>query len=218
VPVAPAAGVPRLPAAAPVAPTPPPATDVRRYGITDLEALAAQQGWRELVEHLGDIAPAERDERWQRLAERAATGHLETLARVNDRLGALAAAEGLPQRFPTLRRSAAFMQKRAEVGLAGFEACYATSQGGADCTGRLLGFVDDDADNAELMLRAGRLVIRRQFAYVAAPFFRRALRDRAGPACEDRELGRAAAEALKLPKNDPLHADGAAIAKACNLD
>ncbi len=188
------------------------------YTLSDLRALESTKAWRELVEHLGDIAPAARDANWQALAEHGSTELLETLAIDQEPLHAAAVADELTKRFPTLTTSRSFMRKRAELGLRGFTACFQQSRSGVACTERLLGFVRSDPENHELAMDAGRLVSQRQFAYAAVPFFRVAVVGNAdnGAMCDDEALKSATAAALtNLPGAHPLCADARKVLFAC---
>jgi hypothetical protein len=175
-----------------------------KYSMSDLAALEENESWSELVDHLGDIPPSKRDGAWQRTAERATTAMLTAAATDKEQFLALALADDFTKRYPHLRRSKTFMDKRAEVGLAGFAACFRGSWGGGDCTERLLGFVDADPDNKKLALEAGKLVRLNQMAYAAVPFFERAVaggKNTAG--CSDEDLQLAVMSGLALPKPDP---------------
>jgi hypothetical protein len=188
------------------------------YTLDDLTALEQQRGWTELVDHLDDIPPAQRAAPWQGLAERGSVGLLTTLATDKEPFAAVAAADALTKRFPTLTSSASFMAKRAEVGLEAFKVCYQRSHSGAACTDRLIGYVQADPDNTALAMAAGRLIVVNQFPYVAVRAFKLAVVGKTGRAreCADPELKRAlrAAES-SLPKGDPITVDAKQLRLAC---
>jgi len=115
------------------------------YTMADLLALESRESWGELIEHLEDVSPPNRDQKWEALAEKAA---IQRLAGTGDNEQTLFETEALLKRFAFLRKSKPFMKTRAEMGLKGFEACYDSSSSGAECTPRLLAFVDADPDPA----------------------------------------------------------------------
>jgi hypothetical protein len=185
----------------------------KKYSITDLNALEEQGAWTEIVEHLNDIPPSQRTGAWLKISEKAAIEYLATLDIDRDPFAALVAADQFTKQYPHLKKSSAFMQKRADVGLKGFEVCFKASYSGGECHDRLLGFVDADAKNADLAFRAGKLVRLNQFAYVAVPYFKRAVdRGMDAKSCGDEDLQLAVVAALGLPANDNRVADARAIA------
>jgi hypothetical protein len=113
------------------------------------------------------------------------------------------------------------MAKRAEVGLRGFEVCYDHSRTGAGCTERFIGFVEADASDADLAMKAGRLVIRKQNAYAGVPFFRVAVvgkeNDKQTAArCADEELKRAVRSAIdSFGNGDALYTQARQVQAAC---
>lgn len=183
------------------------------YTMADLEALQKNEGWVEAVEHLGDIPPGQRDAKWETIAGQAAVGWLATL---QDPVAALNGAEDLVKRFPQLKKNKAFMEKRADVGLKGFESCY-QNRWDNDCNARFLTFVGEDR---ALAFKAGKIVVRNQHAYYAAPFFKRGVTGlKAGSAeCKDEALQRATLAALGVPSDDVKAEAGRAVAETCLAD
>ena len=185
--------------------------------MQDLLALEKQKGWLELAQHLLDISPAQRDQAWEKLAEHAAVELLNASSTEHDVMTSLRYAEELPKRFPSLMTSKAFIDKRAEVGLKGYEACYDSSEDATVCNQRFFGFVSVDRNNTALAMKAGLLVMRKQFHYFAIPFFKVAVVGKANNAreCANAELKDATEAAVKLPDSDALHAEGVAVRNAC---
>jgi hypothetical protein len=74
---------------------------------------------------------------------------------------------------------------------------------------------DPDTDFA---MKAGRLVIRKQFVYFAVPFFKAAVTREAHPAhdCADGDLLRAVSAAVLLPTSHAMHSEGEAVQRACS--
>lgn len=165
------------------------------YELADLKALEAQQGWRELVDHLGDILPSKRDAEWNRLAERAEVGLLDTLD-LKDPPKAQRALDEIDaqlKRWAFLKQSKAFMAKRADVGLKAFGMTYSLSRhssGDDPWRDALKDFVAADALTADLPLRAGKLITSRLVASIAIPYFKPALAANRA-LCKDAEVQKA---------------------------
>jgi hypothetical protein len=198
----------------------------KRWTMKDLEALESGryreegsvpgESWRELVEHLEDIPPSERDNKWGALVERSTLKYLDALVAEKDWAGALAAAEKATGRYANLRKSRAFMEKRAEIGPKGYDlACFSKKSGTSDnCNEKLLAFVQADRDNRPLWLEATKVVIRHFNAYVAMPFARGAVEGNPA-ACGEEVVQRATLAALGLPKEDSKVKDAQVAAELC---
>lgn len=170
--------------------TPLHAEEAAKFGMEDLQALAEQESWQELLAHMNDIAPRLRKKEWKTLLGQAAVGQVAALAEVDDKWGALGTLDALVVQYPLLKKDKGFLEKRAEVGLKAFEACFANAYGGAECSEKLLAFVKVDADNSKLAFEAGRLTRLRGGPGFALPMFAQAVRDKKQVAtyCEDDQL------------------------------
>jgi hypothetical protein len=168
-----------------------------KHSMDDLKALAGQEAWTELVQHLGDIPPAKRDEAWQKLAEQGAVGYLDG---EKNQWSAFMAADGLTKQFPTLKKSPVFMAKRGEVGLKGVETCYREDPGAyAECHKNALELIAADP-STDLAFKAGKVVRLNQNAAAAVPFFAKAMKGRKGAAeCKDDDLKLAVIAGLGQP-------------------
>ncbi len=147
----------------------------KAYTMKDLQALANKGAWRELAEHLGDIAPARRDKTWEQLAEKTALGVLDLSIKEQNVLEGYYYAEALLDRFPSLKKSVKVMTKRGDVGLQAHAWCFQNSYDIEYCNKSLNTFVLKDAKNLDLAFRAGKLVRLNANHYAAAPYFRMAL-------------------------------------------
>jgi hypothetical protein len=186
------------------------------YTIIDLSALERNSAWEEIISHLEDIPPAERDAEWQRISEKAALGYTAALAKARDTYAAFLAVQELGRRHPHLMKLPEFTEKRAAVGLTAIESCFRQTWSGGECVELLLGFVDADPDNSELALRAAKLVRRSQNAYVAVPFFQRATGgEKNAKACLDEDLRLAVIAGLGLPEDDRLRAVLGGARRSC---
>ena len=187
------------------------------YALADLEALQKQSSWEELINHAEDIPPSQRAEQWNALVEEAATNYLGGLDVEKLALGGLTVADGLTRRYPTLKLSKPFMQKRADVGLRGFARCFELTVEPSDrdmCGNRLQGFSDGDPTNLDLARRAATLLAKAQARPAAAvPFFYRLIGKKKNAAeCSDEGAQRSVVAALDLPKDDPRVAMATEIA------
>src|SRR5262245_44762270 len=97
--------------------------DPQRYTLADLKAMVAQGSYREAVVHLSDIGPSARNAEWLAVAVDAATGYVGGLAGEDlaTKVWGIAALDGYPQ----LLTAPKYAKVRAEVGLRGYEACFA---------------------------------------------------------------------------------------------
>jgi hypothetical protein len=84
----------------------------------ELYKLAAHEAWLELSIRLETTPIAGRDAEWQALAEQAAVGVLVSVERRGEAFGGVMLAEAFLTKFPTLKTSAAFMNKRERLRIA----------------------------------------------------------------------------------------------------
>jgi hypothetical protein len=186
-----------------------------KHSMADLKALATSGSHDELLAHAKDIAPTKRDDGWKKMVETAAIASLEG---VSEPMPAVFHADDLVQQFPHLKASRPYMDKRASVGVKGFEACYQRSYSGVNCTERFVTFVKADAGNSKLAVDAGNLVIRNQFPYVAVRVYRFAILDRKDPptACGEPELQRAIEAAISsLLETDAIQKEALKMKAVC---
>jgi hypothetical protein len=165
------------------------------------------------VQHLGDIPPSKRNDAWQRIAEKASAGYLLQL----DTHQVLRTADDLGKRYPTLKKSKVFMAGRADAGLKAFQKTYGDSRhssGDDPWLDALKKFVEEDTVTPDLPLRAGKLINGRLVAYIAVPFYKKAIAVNAG-ACKDGDVKTSIVSAL----TDNVWADDAkGLADKCFAD
>jgi hypothetical protein len=151
------------------------ADEGKRHTLTDLQALAAQSSWKELIEHLGDVQPAERGDPWLRLAEQAGVEAFDASVARDQPALSIQLGISLLDQYPQLKTSHPFMGKRAEVGLSALARCF-DSRGQSELCGRLLTiFAAQDPDNLDLSFKAGKMASRHLKRWYTVSFFRRAL-------------------------------------------
>ncbi len=166
------------------------------YEMKDLEALEKLESWQEAVQHLGDIPPSKRNDTWQRIADKSAAGYLATL----EGHALLHSADDMLKRYPTLKKSKSFMQARADLGLKAFGKTYGDSrhsQSDDPWLAELKTFVETDTLTPDLSLRAGKTITGRLVAYIAFPFFKKAIQGASGAgACKDSDVKASLVSAL----------------------
>ena len=164
------------------------ADDRKPYTMADLRALAQQQAWGELIDHLEDIPPSSRDAEWRRVAQQAGLGALSIAGRTGPSEG-LWLSESLLGRYPVLKESRDFMSKRADLGYAAFDKCFRGRIEWADACGeRLTPFVLADPSNADLAFRVAKLVPPPVHHWYAAPAFAVAIQKKDDPRCQDPDV------------------------------
>lgn len=189
-----------------------------KLSMADLQALGDSGSNDELLEHARDIAPAKRDAKWKALVEKAAIGALEGIDTTTAPWRATSEPDSLTKRFPHLKQSRPYMDKRAEVGVKGFASCYKRSWSGVNCTEKLVSFVKADAGNSKLAVDAGNVMIREQFPYVAVRVYRFAILDKKTPptACGEAELQRSIAAAIdSLLDDDAIKKEALKMKAVC---
>jgi hypothetical protein len=188
----------------------------RVMNLSDLRALVQEGAWAELVEHLGDILPAQRDAEWQTIAKQAGLGAMS----VGGRRGAadgLYLSEALLERYPVLKESRDFMSKRAELGAQAFERCFDKERSFDACGEELKAFVRADPQNQDLAFRLGKLVPPRAHGRLAVPAFAIAIQKSDDPRCQDPDVKRAVLSGLNVPRagNEDLVAESVQLGNLC---
>ncbi len=191
----------------------------RRDSIADLDALAAQHSWRELRDHLMDIAPATRDAHWQKLVEQAAIGEVTPLASgsgsYDDKLVVI---RRYYPTFPSLAQSTAFMKLRASVGLDAFRQCFRLSIGQSEdlaaCRDGLVDFGRIEPVDPAFAKSAADLLTDESQNAAAANFY--AIEIAAGQnVCAAPEVAIATVEALEASIETSEARAGKALLESC---
>jgi hypothetical protein len=170
-----------------------------KYELADLQALEKQQSWEELVEHLGDLPPSKRDATWMKIAEHGCAALLaaDPIDEKNAE-GHIYLADRIIQRYPVLKQSKAYMEKRAEVGLKAFGFTYSQyrhSAGDDKWLDQIKQFVKDDPTTPDLPQRAAKRVQNYLIARVAWPLWKSAL-ERKASLCGDADFRKSLVDAL----------------------
>ena len=190
--------------------------DKKPYTLADLKTLVSSKSFKEAVEHLNDVPPAERNADWLDTAATAAAGYISALS--NDNLVTkVITIEQLDADVPPILKSTKYTKVRAEVGLKAYGACLQNNYWTDECLEHATKFVEGDASNVDLALKMAKLVRKNAKSWAALPFFKRALAGKpSAAACKDGDLALAVTSGLALPKDYDRAADARAIsAGAC---
>jgi hypothetical protein len=190
------------------------ADDDKAYTMEDLTALVENEGWRELLMHANDIKPRNRKGPWKKMVEQAATAELKA-AKEKGPGEAFGAAYSLPDQFPTLKKSKAFMAMRSAIGVESMDSCFAQARWGGvnECIKILDSFLSSDKKNADAHMKAGKIVRLRTTPHAsAAPYFLKAIvnqKDKKLRAewCTDEDVKLAVSSAFANPSDWPQAKD-----------
>ena len=150
------------------------AADKGPYTLADLQALVAQKSYREAVGHLSDISPSARNAAWLAVAVDAASGYVGGLAG-DDLATKVWGIEAIDAQYPQLLSSPKYTKIRAEIGLRGYEACFANSYALDACIEHATKFLDADASNTDLAFQMAKALRRNSNPHVSVTFFKRAV-------------------------------------------
>lgn len=142
--------------------------------MEELDSLARQKAWSEMVFLLKEVPAADRNARWEAMVEKASLGHLDTIA-VAAGAEAGSTANVLLEEYPSLRRSRKYLEKRIEVSLTALRKCYENPFIEDECGGRLLDLAKGESRDAVLVRRAAGIVVEKESAEAALPFLQLAL-------------------------------------------
>jgi hypothetical protein len=183
-----------------------------QYTMVDLQALADQHGWAELIAHLGDIPPSRRDDNWKTLAQEAGIGSIQDAIKHEAPVDGLVVSEQLLTAFPGVKDSPEFMAKRADVGIKAFNLCFQFDKLVETCARLMRTFVAEDPDNHDLAFRAGLIARLNLLSWTAVPYFAMALQT-GDPRCSNDQVDIAVLSGLALPPDDSDYHDALQGAK-----
>jgi len=168
-----------------------------KYTLEDLRVLDKEAKYAEVIEHITDSRPSQRDDEWNDIVHRAAVKTLEQQLTSEDPYLALDFAD---QMLDTMRDSKEFMALRAQAVINGFRSCYRDSYYGSECTEKLRAQVNMTPDDRELAFKAGKLVRLNANPSAAVPFFTMALKDSENKnGCADEDVILAVESGIELP-------------------
>lgn len=163
------------------------------YEMADLKALEKQAAWKELTEHLLDIAPSKRNAEWQALAEKACTQYLDliTIKEGKAAEAALVEVDELLKRIPQVKTGKGFMARRAALGLKVYAMSfhdYRHSQSDDAWLPKVRAFADSDPVTVDLPLRLAKLINERLVAYLSFPLVKQAIERQGKAICKDGDV------------------------------
>jgi hypothetical protein len=166
--------------------------------MTELRALDAQGGYTELWDTLSTVPPSERNAEWLGLAEKAGIAKLGLVKGEGE--GALTLADEMLVRFPTLKTSKAFMDKRFELALTGFAGSYGSSRhssGDDPWLTRVRAFGTNEARPDAPRRVAKEVILKRLIPITAFPLVKLAIEREGKAVCGDAELRQSVIDAVE---------------------
>ena len=192
-----------------------------KYSRDDIQALAEQQEWLEILEHGKDISPSERDEEWRSWIEVAAIGLLSETSRGSSH-DAYQTMQKIDERYRHLSESDDYKSKRADVGIASLQECFQNSYYANECNDALNDLVAGDKGNMELNLSAAKLVRQHMNPGLALPYFVMALEtstdEEAKAICVDPDLEIAVQRALDQSNEDTAAPAVELLDSVCHME
>ncbi|NRD68140.1 hypothetical protein HRD49_41065 [Corallococcus exiguus] len=169
--------------------------------LEDLQTLASQKAWAELLERAEDLPAPKRTDAWRALVTDAAAADVETLAPSDkEPFAATQRARALGRRYAFLPKAPRFATARDQGASKDLQRCLERDRRG--CIDTFLELTPDMGPEAAL--QAAHLVKQGHFAYVAMPLFALAVGGgKDVSACKDAALAETVIAALGLPKEDP---------------
>ena len=148
-----------------------------RYSIEQLRGLYAQRAWLDLVQHLTDVRPAQRDGAWREMLEAAADGYLGDLAELGsvDYPQFLNEIEQLEHSYPLLDSSPEYARKRDDLLVKKFAVCIRSTPERAECIAAMYTRLENPRANARTAFTAGEALVINKLSAPAVLFFHLAL-------------------------------------------
>lgn len=160
----------------------------------DLRALDKQQNYAEMMGRLKDVAPAERDEEWEGFVERASIEAISKAEVKDGRAGerVLTMMDEQLVAFPSLKKSTAWFQARADKGVQAFKwtfSNYRHATSDEQWVPKVVEFVEKDTMTKGLAQRlAKEVVAERLVASSAWPLYDLAFKRDGDAVCADSKL------------------------------
>lgn len=176
----------------------------REYSMQDLQALERQSNWLELLQHANDIAPASRNDAWQGLVGRAARAYLAEVAQQEEPFIAFLTADGITRAFGFLRQDRAYMDERADVGIAGLRQCFEQSYRVSACADGVEDFQRGDPENHKLAFELATIMDQRSNNSTAPRLFQIAVQYGGVEYCQEESLQAAVVAGLSVPVEEVL--------------
>ncbi|MSP18782.1 MAG: hypothetical protein EXR74_04345 [Bdellovibrionales bacterium] len=131
--------------------------DPQRYNINQLELMAKNHRWSEVILYVKDIPKSEQNLQWKNLVERASFGYVLGL-KSQGFSDARQIMEDLIQEFPFLRSYSKFEKLKDEIYLTGYEKCFSKASDIPQCTQTALVFMNDKIVSPDLRQKLAFLI------------------------------------------------------------
>jgi hypothetical protein len=181
------------------------------YSRADLDALERQKAWAELVLHLEDIPPSQRDDRWTALTTEAVVGQLNAQRIALDKVGLAHLTDVLAQRYPSIRTAPAFVDIRGEIAVDAVGDCskeQAWEWEGCQALARLF---DGDPKHA----LAGAHAAGPGFPRFAMTLYQVALKSDAKTVCADNQALGVMSVGISTSPDQDFHQEAVAMQARC---
>jgi len=155
------------------------------YSMADLQVLDKKNQWQELLDHLSDIKPAQRDANWEKLVDSAMSGRSQQLYKEANAKKIIEFFDQYIPLYPSILKDAEFMKKRADYGSDYYKYCI--SYNDSDCHKEYLGFIKLDPNRSYAFDIAKK--VRRQASDIRAnEYFQLAEPIKSLGKCDDPDL------------------------------
>jgi hypothetical protein len=185
--------------------------DDKKYTMADLKALVAQNGFKEAVQHLGDISPSQRNADWLDVAGTACAGVLSTFDASDG--SPIVIIDQIDREYPAVLKSPKYLKVRADMGIKGIGDCF-QQNGGDQCLDYAKRFVDNSGGDTAVIIKVAKAVRLGTNGWPAIAFFNRALaKDKT--ACKDDDFVYGLRSGLALPADYPGAKDARTALATC---
>ncbi len=160
-----------------------------KYTLDDLLMLEKNGQYAELLVHLTDVRPSQRNEKWNELVERAAVAGVQKNLSAKQDAQALYLADQLLELQPALKNDSEFLAVRKHSILGTYSQCLSNNYATGSCLEQLSGTIEKTPDDHDLAMQVGKLVRRKAQNHAAVPFFLLATAGEKEPTqCQDEDL------------------------------
>jgi hypothetical protein len=178
--------------------------DKDTYTKADLEALAKESAWDELLTHAKDLKPSERDTSWKQLVEQAAVGRLKDIKDADFKWssvdGVQSALDGIAEMYPHLKTSKPFALQGGLTMVRALKACMNDSyckESDVDFIIKVNQFVKERKD-PEIACAAGEMLLTRMTGYTALLSFELAVdKGKTSACCKSASVPKAISDGME---------------------
>lgn len=168
------------------------------YTMEDLQALSSAQNWSELLAHVGDIRPTERNSDWEKLVQLGAVGAFNNYVSAGATDDAIGLGQHLLATYPFLSKSESFTQNFAKQLVPAAQPCIKYSmEGCVENYGKLMASL---SPAGEVSFEEGVKVFQAVSKSLSVPFFASAVQA-SDKYCSDERVANALLYTLDRPKN-----------------